>query len=204
MPVFWNGHKKLLFVHVPKTGGTYIEDLFRANGYRVYFWERGDLIDQMCCSPQHYHADILRTLFRLSAFDHVFMTVRHPLKRMISEYRMRQEKGEKRPFHDWAPATLLKAQDDPFYLDNHIRPQADFRMPGVDIHRQEDAFNADWAKRLNAQHGLGFQVMEVPRRRENPDFHRTFNPDDIPASVRKAIEAYYDADYRSFDYGLTP
>lgn len=63
MPVFVKNNLKVLYVHIPKTGGTYIEDLFRQNGFDVKFWESNLLGGALRCSPQHYHHELLNNIF---------------------------------------------------------------------------------------------------------------------------------------------
>ena len=64
MPLFHNGDDLVLFVHIPKCGGTAIENSFRSAG-----WEWGYLnepkktgYDEKPCNPQHFHAELIEEL----------------------------------------------------------------------------------------------------------------------------------------------
>jgi hypothetical protein len=85
MPIFTKNNERILFVHVPKTGGSYIEDAFALSGYTISLLDRVSKC-YFQISPQHYHAKILDRLIDLSSITASFMLFRHPVTRMISEY----------------------------------------------------------------------------------------------------------------------
>jgi len=92
MPVFFRGSYRILFIHVPKAGGTSIEAFFEANGFKTAYLDRGGSPESLNavrrCSPQHMHAALLEALFDPDMFDYVFMTVRHPVRRLLSKVVM--------------------------------------------------------------------------------------------------------------------
>ena len=149
MPVFVKDEHRVLFVHVPKTGGSAVEDAFRDDGWDVYFLDRRARRhppNQLrTCSPQHMHADLLAQTLRLDRMDVSVMVVREPLARFRSEYlwRHRREPGLTAvDVEAWGRRMLQRFEADPFVLDNHVRPQVRFRVPGVRVHRYEDGLQA--------------------------------------------------------------
>jgi hypothetical protein len=110
MSVFSRDHLRVLYVHVPKTGGTSIEFFFDKNGFAVTFVDRGgagSIVPMMKCSPQHLHAEQLHAIFHVNRFTYSFMTVRNPIDRLVSEYRMR--------------AVMQKSIEDPRLLSARFR-----------------------------------------------------------------------------------
>lgn len=143
MPVFQKDGSIILFVHIPKAGGTSISEIFLANGWNMRLFDSGEdastLNPVRKCSPQHYHFDLLDAQFRLEKFKKIFCLVRNPLNRIISEYRwQRQHFGVKEDFADWVDRIFDSYSVDQFALDNHIRPQHHFVGTGVQVFRLED------------------------------------------------------------------
>ncbi|MEO0959067.1 MAG: sulfotransferase family 2 domain-containing protein [Pseudomonadota bacterium] len=199
MPVFVNeAGRRVFYAHVPKTGGTYVEDLFRRNGYAVHFWESRPRSLALVCSPQHFHRPLYEAIFRMGGFDLAFMTVRSPLERMLSEYR-NQCASRPQGMKDWLVKIGRALERDGSAFDNHLRPQVDFFHPGLAVHRQEDGFDADWAQRLSAEHDLGFSVFEVPRRRNTSATPSPLAPADRALSAAHCTKVYAQ-DYAFFGY----
>lgn len=211
MPVLPTQTGLLYFAHVPKTGGTSVEE------YLIENYGPLDLIDrgwhearlrgeraggQFACSDQHLiWQDALACLPRTP--EKVFGIVRDPVARLKSEY---QFQIRFRPhlrwltrlgFSAWLAAMLGAAQRDPYICDNHIRPQSDFLPDSAKVFRLEDGLDAlpawiaeHWgtpktaAQIHHSQKAPGGQVKPiVPMRRD-----------------LTLIKAFYAADYARFGY----
>ena len=166
MPLARVGGVTLLFVHVPKTGGTSVEAYLRAKGATLALhgqaaaWSKAPL--------QHLHREALAEAAPPGSYDLGFAILRDPLARLMSEFRMRAEpltakfrpagwlraarnRAAGRPtygvriggrvefldFDDWAGRALELAARDPMAQSNHLRPQADFVVPGHRLFRFE-------------------------------------------------------------------
>lgn len=145
MPIFDINGQRVLYVHVPKTGGSSIEEALAAHG-RMSF-KKSSVPDGFPCTPQHFHAQQLIDLFPSwrEAFDLVFVTVRDPKSRLESEYRFRMQGLRQAfpgkpmpPFSVWSMHFLQEARKNPFVLDNHLRPQSEFILPGARVFKYED------------------------------------------------------------------
>ena len=92
MPLFTKQGQAVLYIHVPKTGGTSVEHFFIGNGFAADYMDTGgpkSLNQFRRCPPQHMHAEQILAVLRPSRCGYVFATVREPLARIVSEYRMR-------------------------------------------------------------------------------------------------------------------
>jgi len=151
MPIFTISNKRVLFIHIPKTGGTTIERHLKRlgrvdllNGNRKQFKE-------LPCSPQHFHISVLNSLFNLNEFDYIFAVVRCPFARIKSEFQMRirgkQKKSSvtKPDINPWLTNTLAQYGKNKFIYDNHIRPQIEFLydMENNFLSTKIDVFNFD-------------------------------------------------------------
>ena len=93
MPLFKKDCEEILFVHIPKSGGSSIEAFFKRQGYEMFFRNKGKL-EGTSCSAQHFHAKMFEELFNGASFDYSFTIVRDPLERMFSEYRHRAKNND--------------------------------------------------------------------------------------------------------------
>ena len=85
MPIFTFDNLKLLFIHIPKTGGTSVEE--SVSGYCKTSLLLHRVPDFLKNSPQHLTASNLKEIgFGPSLFDYSFAIVRNPYRRIESEY----------------------------------------------------------------------------------------------------------------------
>lgn len=205
MPVLYAGTKRILYIHVPKTGGTSVERLLSSMGevVGVYTDYRRTLLP---CTPQHFHADLLRQTFSttrgdIANFDFVFMTVRDPIQRLSSEYRFQQtHRSRRRALYEsvryrdadaWARSAVKKFRRDPYLYDNHIRPQVDFLLPGTEVFRLEDGLRPISTRLHN--------LLDVTNGEELPRENSSqIDPKGFSASTRNALREFYAEDYRVF------
>lgn len=210
MPVFRKDGVKVLFIHVPKTGGSSIERVFKASDYDTLYLD-GRVGPKSWnhvrrCTPQHMHAAMLDMLFREERFDHVFMVVRDPVARLRSEYLWRNRNTEfevdGRAVERWAKETLGQYRVNPFVYDNHIRPQVEFQLPSATVFRFEDGLESV-IEHLNLKWSLGI-VTDLPRIREG---HTTTNYSskdvEVTPGLEERIREFYADDVERYGYGVT-
>ena len=161
MPVFRQDGRAVLFVHVPKAGGSTLERLFAKSGWTTGYRDPkggvGSMNSVRRCSPQHMHRPMLEQVFRLDRFDAVFMTVREPLGRFRSEFAYRNAdrvSATAAEVEAWYDEAFRQYRHDPFVFDNHLRPQWEFHLPGSHVYRLEDGLEAV-VHDLNTRWGLG-------------------------------------------------
>jgi hypothetical protein len=200
MPLFVKQAKSALYVHVPKTGGSSIEQFFAGNGFRSEFLDanpKTSLNRFRLCSPQHMTAEQLLSLLRPTRIDYIFMTVRDPLTRILSEYKMRLRVAqETQSLSQWVTLSFRRFLEDPYTNDNHIRPQADFWIPGCDVFRQEDGFD-EIVSRIEARLGLPIEKRDMGSH--NTDKGTVLDSDEV-ARITPLVRQFYRRDYLMFGY----
>lgn len=206
MPVFRKDDLRVLFVHVPKAGGSAIERAFADADWSVAYRDPrvrpGGLNDVRRCSPQHMHASMLEAILAPERFDAVFMTVREPLARFRSEYAMRNA-GSPRPsaaqVQRWYDEAARAYAADPFVYDNHLRPQSEFVLPNAQVYRLEDGL-ADLVADLNERFGLGLPPT-VPRVMDR-QVQSGFRSSDVPIgpAMERRLRVAYAEDFLRFGY----
>lgn len=207
MPIYRINNKTVLFIHVPKSGGTSVDAWLSAHAdaslhnrlKRLFSVHDGLGLDWQL-PMQHFHAEVLERMFAPGFFDYAFMVVRDPLERLKSEYRHIRALPFRidtwLPFGVWARVMLWLARRAPSFARNHLRPQSDFVCFDAEIFRFEDGLE-HIIKTVAERLGLP-QPQDVPHKRNRAD-------EAIPVSPRtaRALRAHYRKDYEIFGYDMT-
>lgn len=179
----------VLFVHIPKAGGTSIERFLAASGQIALL--HGRKIRGMNMTPQHIHAAIYEKILPEQFYDYSFCVVRNPFDRLASEYIMRD--ASEHSFDDWVSNIFKEYAADPFIHDNHIRPQSEFLLPSIEVFRFEDGI----------RNILSRVALHLDLEPPTGDVHqRKSPPTQITASEEtlRLIEDFYAVDLKAFGY----
>ncbi len=190
MPLFRIFDRLVLFVHIPKAGGTSVERFLSAAGETALL--HGRKIRGMSMTPQHIHASIYEKILPTEFYDYSFCIVRNPFDRLASEYIMRN--ASEYTFDEWVHKIFADYTSDEFIHDNHIRPQTEFILPGIEVFRFETGIR-------NIINRVALDLdLEPPKE----DVHQRMSPPlDITASEEtlERIEEFYADDFETFGYG---
>lgn len=192
MPIFRFGSKSVLFIHVPKTGGSSIEQSLRIMGCKCAFLYSSAL-GYAKCTPQHMHREIIEAFIPENFCDFTFSVVRNPWSRLLSEYKMRKDNAGLQ-FREWVEITFDRYQKNPYVYDNHIRPQIDFITKSTKVFKFEDGLSAPVQAVAEL---LGTPSPDLPRKRESGHF---VPPED--SELDRLIYDFYRMDYEAFQYPL--
>jgi hypothetical protein len=202
MPVFIRDNVRILYIHVPKTGGTSLERFFVANRFHMQYFDTGGRKESLntvrWCPPQHMHAEMLHAIFDVTKFNYVFMTVRDPFSRLISEYKMRrvQSKNNIDDLNPWIMRAFNGYRRNRCVLGNHVRPQIDFLVANCDVRRLEDGYDLNWLAALSEKLSVRFEHMVVDRVQESSKVEIPRMDEDVTAAVRE----FYKEDFLRFQY----
>ena len=142
MPILeLENNKNILFVHIPKTGGTSVESWLSRHGNLIFYTHSPRR--PFNCSPQHMTWRDIQFLFCNKEWSYTFSVVRNPYTRIESEFSYRHKEQLKNGrqtinFNTWVEKSLDEVEKNPYFLDNHFRPQSDYLSPDVNIFRLED------------------------------------------------------------------
>lgn len=199
MPFIEHNGIRVLFIHISKAGGTTVEQWMRSIA-PVHLYCDG--IPQFTkCTPQHYRLRDVRELFRDGYFDYTFALVRNPYDRIASEYRMRAALAQETffgtfpSFSMWLEESLQAQRHDPFYLDNHIRPQWEFLGSDVGIFRLEHGIAPALAQ-VAARLGVAApEQMPITLSTTEKGIEVKWDHSD-----RIAVQEHYQRDFTEFGY----
>jgi len=205
MPVFVKDNIKILFIHIPKAGGSSIEAAFREAGFFMHFHDHGpkkinSINPFMKCSPQHFHAEQINSVFNLNSFDEIFTVVRHPEKRFLSEFAMRHANligPTSKDLNNFQKECLETYQKNSFIYDNHIRPQNEFIVPNTKVFKLEDGMEniQEYFKRT---HNID---LEIGRKLDSSKFKIGESSKIIMDNNKKLeLEKFYSEDFDRFNY----
>lgn len=197
MPLFRFDRVMVLFAHVPKTGGTSLEEAMMAMGGRSALLLTKAARDYSACTPQHMPADILDRVVPSDFYDMGFAVVRDPLERMISEFRMRRAARAARgqaplDFAGWVDLAFRRHAKNPYAFDNHIRPQTELVPEGMTVFRYEDGLDVPLAA-VAARAGCAPAALPHLRRGGG-------GPVTVQPETASQLAEFYRADYDRFGY----
>jgi len=194
MALFRIQGKIVLFVHIPKTGGTSIGKALMAAGAKTALHAIG-VRPYSRCEPPHAHAAVLQKLVSDDFYDLALAVHRNPYSRLVSEYRMRMRvtDPQRQPaFDTWVNETLDAYKADPYHLDNHIRPQTSFLFDKVKAFRYEDGLRH--VRAHLAYNGIDIgEIPTDPHSRETPPIQAN------PGTLHR-VRKLYKADFRLLGY----
>ena len=199
MPFIEYSGKKILFIHIPKTGGTSIEKGL------------GEIAPLRMCiraipgftrvPPEHFTHQNIYSLFGEDYFDYVFTVVRNPYKRLESEYRMRSLLAKEQFFNElpkfpyWVEQIIEKTKVDRYIFANHLRPQIEFVGRGVYVYRYEDGLE-NIAQKVSETAGIS---LKLPEQRlletNNTNIEITWTGESI-----RLVNEFYAEDFKAFNY----
>lgn len=204
MPVLARGPLRILFIHVPRTGGTTVEETLVRNGFEMSYRRGGrygafTAFDrQNKCSPQHMHAELLARHFRAGEFHYVFCTVRHPVARFQSEWAFRRRYFSGFPFETtdaWVDHLRVDYAANPFHCDNHLRPQHEFPWRDPEVFRLEDGLQSLFGA-VSARIGHTIRYDEMRLLASGRSQSQT------TAKTRQFVNDFYREDFERFGYAM--
>lgn len=195
MPLYRHADKIVLFVHIPKTGGSTVEEVLNAAG-AAQALKYHKKLGFSRATPQHMAWDVTRHWMPRSFYDYSFAVVREPVARLVSEYRWRGtlQEAPLPAFDLWVNDILDRYPSHTYMLDNHIRPQAEFVAPHVQIFRLEDGLQAPITAGL---HALGLADREITIHHARRSQQDTLA---VRAATLDRIRAFYAGDFKAFGY----
>jgi hypothetical protein len=198
MPFFERNHKRVLFIHIPKTGGTAIEGVFETCSHVSFLTPVHPDVIRVC--PQHFTLTDIE-LMRAGIWDWAFTVVRNPYQRLESEYSYRKGLGATElDFNEWVLKALSQVKENPFYLDNHLRPMHEFIDERVEVFKFENGLESVIEKakaHLNLKEAGLLERVNQSKRDQVKWSAKTIN----------AVNKFYGLDFERFEYpvnqGLT-
>ena len=206
MTLFIQNNHSILFLHVPKCGGSSVDKLFKSNGYSSTLEMRG-LPPQDCltASPQHQTCEKLKSIVNMKKLEDIFIIVRNPYARIVSEFNWQfrnTEQCDKPEINEWIVESLAKSATDSSFSDNHFRTCLDFIDESLpcNIFKLEDGieFIAEFYIRENNS----ISDIEIPTEKNAKSFSSPADKSELNTKAIQAINQFYKYDFKAFGYNL--
>lgn len=200
MPVYRIGSKNVLFIHVPKTAGMAMGGHLGGFGKAVF--EERIPVRGGIFGPRHQPAAVLEKVFLPNMIDYAFMVVRHPVARLVSEYRYQRRGGGIQVsrlrmfgFDIWLRNAFFRVGSNPDWRGGHFRPQVEFECFNCEVFRYEDGLG-QVLRRISEVAGV-----DLP---DTPKPTNVSRPRDVTISRASMdlIAHHYAADFARFGYAV--
>ena len=201
MPIYTKKKEKILFIHIPKCGGSTFSDFLIRNKYEESLTVRGKSINDIefwKSSPQHLHRDVLKELLNFDKFNKILTIVRNPFERLKSEYYWLLKSGiikeqEIAPAK-WFNNLIDKYNIDKYIYDNHIRPQNEFLLSESKVFKLEEQ---------GINKAIEYALNKSPFILFNKKLKKTMKDESIDnqfLEIESKIKKFYSEDYRILGY----
>ena len=193
--LFEKEDKKIYFVHIPRTGGRFVQNLLLQNKFLVnidanFPYEKYEFM--------HLHHELLCN-FNFYNNNKKFTIVRNPLDRFLSIAKF--DMYYNGPDHKFR----LKTKEDVIdYIelcskghlrnDNWLRPQSDFIGEDCKVYKYEDGLKENFLQFLKINFDIKLDYVESLWK-DTSSLHEDLKNID---EIKKAVELIYDKDYKNF------
>ena len=194
--------KRIIFVHIPKTGGNSIEKMLGfdppdPDPPRL----RGDDTHRFARKRGSLHHLTYRQIIRRNGIDpadwFAFAFVRNPWDRMVSEWRWRIERPQNRSMTladviERARRSCRRIR--PWRKDDHFLPQTAFLSPQLDFVDRFENFQDD-VEKLRQRLKIEAPLPHTNRSRRDADYRQYYD-----RHTRAAVERLYRRDIEQLGY----
>ena len=206
MPFINLSGKNVLFMHIPKTGGTTVENWLTSFApLHLNCEHNAGYSNTFRSTPQHFTSDDIRKLFVDGFFSYSFLFVRNPYDRIESEYRYLIKMGRLKPgiknlwsipsFNQWIQKSLKEMGRNPWIWDNHLRPQWEYIYPSSDVFKMEDGL-LNGIKTVAPKMGV-LAPISLPYLNQTREMDISTRWSD---ESRSLVQKYYARDFKEFGY----
>ena len=205
MPIFRGVSNTILFIHIPKTGGTSVEKYF-SNKYDMdLFTEKIPYVYNFIefkTSLQHQTLNTIlknKKLFKLTMVNtDVITIVRNPYARLISELFW-SNLINKNTTKEAISHVIKKLIDDykinNSIYDNHIRPQYEFLIYKNKINSNIKILKTENLQGMMYNHGYTDFNIHLLNNNNTDNYMKYLNRNSI-----NLINIFYDEDFKRFNY----
>lgn len=189
--------KRLLFIHIPRTGGRFFHENLKLNGFHdeagLNRWDSMDGVELT-----HFHRDLYEKYLDIEGIPHIAI-VRNPINKFFSASSF---------FKRMYGEDIQELMEDEFMFFNMLnnfpltesvnwfRPQSDFVSDKTHIWRFEDGLGKEFAEWVSDILKITFTIQDVPYRKltydESNKLERTDKLiDNVRKICTKDIEQFY-------------
>lgn len=202
--LYCNGVKCIFHVHIPRTGGRFIRELFSKNSFNFYFAAYDQKFQGI--EIPHLHYPLYLNLERVEESEH-FVVIRNPFERFKSSMQViirsreySEEIYEIMKDKDWLFSFLDMERNVKTYDANVFRKQKDFISEKTKIWKLEDNLDDEYINWMNQTFNINLEKKEKALDYERGSAELLPIKKQIDPSIEELIKEYYEEDYEYFNY----
>lgn len=216
MPIIKIRDKLVYFAHIPKCGGTSIEDYLEKKFGTVFFLDRNypryleNERDWNNTSPQHIDKKSLLRLIPSHLISRSFAVVRHPVSRISSVFKFQRDVQNRIPidmsFSTWIASIERDHNSGGCRYDNHTLPATSLLIPGTTIFHFENGLSSvkQWLDRLDPYNEV---IEEMPWKNKYEDLLKSSQkrtPSELVMEETdfETIARIYQSDFNTLGYNI--
>jgi hypothetical protein len=188
-------NKKIYFIHIPRTGGRFVDNLFQTNGYEK---RNNNIVRFKDLQWMHLHYKYLKD-FTFFKNNFKFTVVRDPFARFMSAAKIEMHVGYE--YHGFNLKTVDDVLDyihlqkfGPSWHNNWFRPQVDFIGDDVKVWKYEYGFKEDFLKFIKDNFDIDL-IWHDSLWSEPCKIHADLKNVEI---IKEAVKIAYAEDYKKF------
>jgi hypothetical protein len=200
--LYCSNNKNIYHIHIPRTGGRYVRNIFSENLFNVYHNNFGILVNGI--EAPHLHYPLYNLLDDVENAEH-FAVVRDPFEKFKSTIQLvingRQYPSEVYNLirdKDWLFGFLNYEKEVGLYAPNAFRPQCEFISKHTKIYKFENGLNENIIKWLNNSFDIHLKNKNFSYPKSPAEMLK--NTSKIDNSIKPLIQEYYAKDYEVFNY----
>ena len=193
--LFQKENKKIYFIHIPRTGGRWVQNLFEQNNFSKNL---NNHFPYKNLEFMHLHHELLCN-FNFYNNNKKFTIVRNPLNRFLSFAKFEMYEHAKQ--HEFRLKTTEDVIDyielcskGHYYRCNWLRPQSEFVSKNCKVYKFEDGLNNNFLQFLKINFNIKLDYFDCTWKEANV-LHEDLKNIDI---IKKAVEIIYAKDYDNF------
>lgn len=204
MPLFSKENKKIYFIHIPRTSGRFIKELFVNNGFESKFHETSLENTIGSIIPTHLHYPNYNYYLGVSEVPH-FTIIRNPIDKIWSAldlvYKMHSPKNFFKNLEDrsWFFNYIDFERSINSYHNNWFMPQVHFTSHKTHIYKYEDGIGENFFFWIKDNFSISIKDVQVNyyKIKEENEYPKKY---EITEKIKNNIIDYYIEDFKKFEY----
>jgi hypothetical protein len=204
MPLFSKSDVEIFYIHIPRTSGRYLKELFIKNGFDSKYHEFSRSDEIFGILPTHLHYPLYNKYLNVFDIEH-FTVVRNPIERIWSAlditYKIHKPDNFFKNLENksWFFDYINYERSIGSYHNNWFMPQYDFISHKTHVYKYEHGMDESFVKWFNKTFSQKIIKFDVDYYKMKPEI-KNEEKYKITRKIKNNIKDYYIDDFKKFGY----